>query len=132
MRTPRSLPLLLLLVGCGPSVQSAVYAPNAPGSRPDDAPVRIYQSTRPTCAFEEIGLVRVRPRNSTHSLEDLLTAMRKRARAMGGDAIIGLSATETPDGAVLVPSPSVSVASISSSPLYTGTVVHFTDPACAE
>ena len=76
--------------------------------------------------------MRVRPRLPTHSLEDLLTAMRNRARAMGGDAIIGLSATETLDGAVLVPSTSGSVASISSSSLYTGTVVHFTDPTCAE
>ena len=132
MRTRNNISLVLFLAGCGPAVHSATYVPNLPASKHAGAPVRIYQSTRPACAFEEIGLVRVRPRSPTHSLDDLLTAMRNRARAMGGDAIIGLSAAETPDGAVIVPSASVSVASISSSPLYTGSVVHFTNPACTE
>jgi hypothetical protein len=93
--------------------------------------VRIYQAARPDCAFEEIGMVRGSPHTRFDSLDEIFDAMRSRARAMGGDAIVGLSIQEQRGETVVVANGSVPVASSSGSTTYSGTVVRFADPSCA-
>jgi uncharacterized protein YbjQ (UPF0145 family) len=75
--------------------------------------------------------VRAQPRTRFDSLADIFDAMRSRARAMGGDAIVGLSIQEPRGETVIVNNGPVSVASSSGSTTYSGTVVRFADPSCA-
>jgi len=131
MRKTFSPWLCLLLAACGPAVSSGSFEPNGSQPRPKDAPVRIYQAAKPDCAFEEIGMVRGSPRTRFDSLDEIFDAMRSRARAMGGDAIVGLSIQEPRGETVIVNNGPVPVASTSGSTTYSGTVVRFTDPRCA-
>jgi hypothetical protein len=129
----RALLILLLAAGaCSPAVQSAVYIPGgAPTPVASDAAVRIYGQTRPQCAFEEIGWVSGEPRARRNSPDDVLEAMRARAREMGGDAIIGLSSSDRPTGAVSSGADApIVVTAVSSSNVFRGTVVRFTDRTC--
>lgn len=128
-------PLLMLLfaaAACGPSVQSAAYVP-LPQARADDAgAMRIYEHTRPDCAFEEIGRLTGRRRLPTHSPDDVANAMRRRASEMGGDAIIAFGEREEGSSGVIIPvSENASIGSISSGSHFVGTVIRFTDPSCA-
>jgi hypothetical protein len=131
MRKTLSPWLCLLLAACGPAVSSGSYGPEQPQPRAGDAPVRIYQAARPNCAFEEIGMVRGSPRTRFDSLDEIFDAMRSRARAMGGDAIVGLSIQERRGETVVVANGPMPVASTTGSTTYSGTVVRFVDPSCA-
>jgi hypothetical protein len=93
--------------------------------------VRIYQAARPNCEFQEIGIVRGQPRTRFDSLDEIFDAMRSRARAMGGDAIVGLTIQEPRGETVVVASGLVPVVSSSGVTTYSGTVVRFADPSCA-
>jgi hypothetical protein len=124
MRFSRPALVLLALGACGPAVRSAAFRSSTPAPRPADAEVRVYQQTRPTCAFQEIGWVSGSPRSPRQSADQVLDAMR--ARAMGGDAIIGFAAGTRTDGG---DSPA-SVGSTSGGEVFTGTVVRFTDAQC--
>jgi uncharacterized protein YbjQ (UPF0145 family) len=76
-------------------------------------------------------MVRGSPHTRFDSLDEIFDAMRRRARAMGGDAIVGLSIQEQRGETVVVANGSVPVASSSGSTTYSGTVVRFADPSCA-
>ena len=129
MRFPAPLVFLLLCAGCAPSIQSAAYLPGDAPARPGDAPVRVYQNTRPACPVAEIGWVRAQARSRWDSPDDLLDGMRSRARAMGGDAIIALVASDQPD-LVVGAGGSVPVAAVTHATVFRGTVARFTDPSC--
>ncbi len=131
MRAYASL-LVLALAACGPAVQSASYVP-LPERRADDAGVmRIYEHTRPDCAFEEIGRLTGHRRLPTHFPDDVANAMRRRASEMGGDAIIAFGEREEGSSGVIIPvSENASIGSISSASHFVGTVIRFTDPSCA-
>ncbi|MBW3655822.1 MAG: hypothetical protein KY444_06925 [Gemmatimonadetes bacterium] len=132
MRKTLSPWLCLLLAACGPAVSSGSFVPEGgPQPRAKDAPVRIYQAARPDCAFEEIGMVRGWPRSGFDSVDEIFDAMRNRARAMGGDAIVGLTIQEQRGETVVVANGPVPVASSSGSTTYSGTVIRFADPSCA-
>lgn len=130
MRIPAVALLLLLPAGCAPAVHSATYLPGSASPRPEQAPVRIYQETRPRCPFEEIGWVRGAPRTRFDSPDEVLEAMRARARRMGGDAIVAFSAGERPEGAVVTGEGAVAVAGVSHGSVFQGTVVRFTQADC--
>ncbi|HYR12412.1 MAG TPA: hypothetical protein VEQ60_31785 [Longimicrobium sp.] len=126
------LALSLAAAACGPSVQSASYVrlPQPPAER-DAAAMRIYEHTRPDCAFEELGRLTGRRRLPTHSPDEIADAMRRRAAEMGGDAIIAFGERqEGPSGVIIPVSEHASIGTISSGTVFVGTVVRFTDPAC--
>lgn len=131
-------PLLVLALSfaaaaCGPSVQSASYVRlPQPREESDATAMRVYEHTRPDCAFEEIGRLTGRPRLPTHSPDEVANAMRRRASQMGGDAIIAFGEREEGSSGVIIPvSENASIGSISSSSHLVGTVIRFTDAACA-
>lgn len=123
----------LSLPACGPQIRSAYYVPgHTPAPRVNASAMRIYEHTRPPCAFEEIGRVTGRPQGPTHSGDRVVNAMRRRAAEMGGDAIIGFSERSESAGSTIVPvTEFMAVSSESSATVYSGTVVRFTDPACS-
>lgn len=122
---------LICVAACSPAVQSATYVPGAvPAQVSSAAGVRIYDHTRPGCAFEEIGWVGGSPRVRGNSPDDVLNAMRERARAMGGHAIIGLSSSERTDAVMVTGEAPAATVPVASSNVFRGTVVRFTNPGC--
>lgn len=132
MRAQASLLILAAsLAACGPQVRSAAYVP-APEPRQASGMMRIYEHTRPDCAFEEIGRVTGRASLPIHSPDEVANAMRRRAAAMGGDAIIAFGERMEDAGSVVIPVSEQTVAAvdIGSSSHFVGTVIRFTDPSC--
>jgi hypothetical protein len=127
MKRPRALiPIpLLLLAACGPAISSAFFKQASP--RPAGSVVQLYSTRLPSCPYEEIGVVKGR-RRAFASMQDVLSAMKERAREMGGDAIVGLGQGRTVTGATVVND----VASLDVSDGLAGTVIRFTDPNCRE
>lgn len=128
-----SVLMLVFAAACSPAVQSATYVPGAEPVRVAEASqVRVYDQTRPACAFEEIGWVSGSPRARGNSPDDVLNAMRTRAREMGGHAIVDLSSSDRTDTVVVAapeaPAPPTVV--LSSINVFRGTVVRFTDAHC--
>ncbi|MEJ2218365.1 MAG: hypothetical protein P8099_17315 [Gemmatimonadota bacterium] len=125
MKRPRVLipASLLLLTACGPAISSAFFEQAPP--RPPDSQVQLYSTRLPSCPYEEIGLVRGRKR-AFSSMQAVLASLQRRAREMGGDAIVGLGQGRTVTGATVVND----VASVDVSDGLAGTVIRFTDPDC--
>jgi hypothetical protein len=134
MRPTAPVLVLALAAACAPSVQSASYMP-LPQTRAgaDAATMRIYEHTRPGCAFEEIGRVTGRARSPRQSPDDVANAMRRRASQMGGDAIIAFGERQEDGGSVVIPvaEHSAVAAPIGSTTHFVGTVIRFTDASCA-
>ncbi|MCU0648601.1 MAG: hypothetical protein MUF00_11435 [Gemmatimonadaceae bacterium] len=86
--------VLASLAACagGPMVSSTRFMDALP-PKPADAPVRLYQDTRPSCAYEEIGSVKVKG-SDFRQADRLADAMRQRVREMGGDAIVNFHKAE--------------------------------------
>ncbi|MGH7464046.1 MAG: hypothetical protein ACREK1_02660 [Longimicrobiales bacterium] len=113
------------LIACGPAVSSAVFTDAAP--RGPDHEIQVFSTKLPSCPYEEVGLVRAKRRGFA-SLQDVLTAVRERAREMGGDAVIAMGQTESVTGGV----GAENVVSVSSQEGLAGTVIRFADRNCRE
>ncbi|HEU4882550.1 MAG TPA: hypothetical protein VFT45_09905 [Longimicrobium sp.] len=127
------LTLSLAAAACAPAVASTSYVRlPQPRAERDAAAIRVYEHTRPACAFEEIGRVAGRRTLPTQSPDDILDAMRRRASQMGGDAIIAFAEQQDgPSGVIITVSESASAGTIVTSSALVGTVVRFTDASCA-
>lgn len=128
MPGPRLAPLVatasLLAVGCAPSVDSTRFSDMTP--RPPGHEIRLYSTLVPECPYEEVGLVTGTKKVPWTSGDEVLAAIRVRAREMGGDAIVGLGQTRRVTGGTAV-GESVS---LDSKTELSGTVVRFTEPEC--
>ena len=91
---------LLFGVGCAPTVQTT-YLGTASNPEPrSDMRIEVYSSRAPECAFDELGLLRVLTSPVLGFSEaDALEALKQKARALGADAIVGLSTYYVPDTA---------------------------------
>lgn len=114
----------LTATACGPTIKSARFT-SAP-ARPDTTEIELYSAKLPECPFDELGIVSGKSEFFWNSMEDILDGMKSRARAMGGDAIVGVGSAEVVNGGT---SYGNSV-SISTSAGLSGTVVRFSDPDC--
>ena len=86
----RYLPLMLLLsLGCVTTtvvrLSPARYEP-----RPSEHPIQLYSAQLPTCPFEEVAIVKARRETWLVSTAAAADALRKKARQMGGDALVGV------------------------------------------
>jgi hypothetical protein len=113
-----------LLVACGPAVRSAPF--KSVPARPPDHEIMLFSTKLPSCPYDEIGLVTAKPEYRWNSHEDVLEALKQRARKMGGDAVVGLSQQQTVNGGTVWGS----TVNINSSDALTGTVIRFTEEGC--
>ena len=129
--TPRLRPLLGLAVvvplACGPVVRVVPLGAAPAPARAGDAPVRVFATALPRCAFAEIATMTVEGGGGNGTR--LLEAARTRTRALGGDAIVGLLQGVKPRQ----PGNDVLASLLTTeSTVLSGTIVRFTDPACTE
>jgi hypothetical protein len=87
MRGIAFLPLVAL--GCV-STSVAHLSPARYESRSAETPIRVYSSQQPTCAFTEIAIVTAQTETWLVSDDAALDALRSKARALGGDAVVGV------------------------------------------
>ena len=84
----RYLPLILLLsLGCV-TTTVARLSPARYDPRPSETPISLYSSQLPTCPFEEVAIVTARRETWLVSSGTVVDALRKKARQMGGDALV--------------------------------------------
>ena len=76
------------LLGCGLSIRTTPLSGPYP-PRPADAEVLVWSVDIPECPFEELGLMTVREGYGARG-PAVLVGMKREARRMGGDALIGL------------------------------------------
>lgn len=124
--------LSLILTACASGIDSAVFLEAPP--RAVDATVAIYSTQTPSCSYDELGIVTWRPPGGQDRLQVGVERMRRRARQMGGDAILDFRIVER-DGAnvstVSSDSTGVAVRSWTTTAVRaSGTVVRFRDPTC--
>lgn len=115
-------PALLLVLGataCSPAVSSGKFSSQP--FPPSTGEIALYSTKVPTCAYDEIGLVHVKRRHGFTDLQDLIDAMRERAREMGGNAIVGVGLAARVEG---------SSDSINLDRDVSGTVIRFQQPDC--
>ena len=119
-----------LIAGCSggsAKVTSTLLDPAHPHPpRPADAPIEMFSAQRPGCPYSEIGTVSVEGGGPLPSREITL-AIERRAREMGGDAIVVVAQGSRPAGPEEA-APRAGGASVTGR---AGTVIKFRDSACA-
>jgi hypothetical protein len=120
--------LAVSLAGCSPVVDTARLSPVTYPPRPADFRIRMYSTERPRCAFEELATVRSRKPGWFVSMEDVAESIRRVARELGGDAVIGVTNASQLGGGTVIGS----TVSIDSDPILTGTVIRFKEDGCRD
>lgn len=129
-RVSSGILMLALLTGCGPSVQLTKLSPTALAPRPEDYPIQIMREKRPSCAFDELAIVNATRPNTLVSMDAMVEALRKKAREVGGDAIIGLSNEARVTGAS--PSYVDNSVDVDRKTVLSGTVIRFKSATCMQ
>ena len=111
----------LLTTACAPAPTALTVLHEYP-PKPADSPVEIFQSAAPQCDFREIGIVTARRRTFLTSMEKVNDAMRREARKIGGDALVGVYQTR--------PIHNPGAFFPDRDPVLSGVVIRFTDPGC--
>jgi hypothetical protein len=129
----RTVPCILaaLLTGCGPAIDTVRLAPVPYPPRPHDFRIRMYSTERPRCPYEELATIRGRKRSAFVSMDDVTEAVRRVARELGGDAVIGVTGGTQLSGGGTVIGGTGSV-SVESEPYITGTIVRFKEDDCRD
>jgi hypothetical protein len=120
--------LAVSLAGCSPVVDTARLSPVTYPPRPADFRIRMYSTERPRCAFEELATVRSRKPTWFVSMEDVAESIRRVARELGGDAVIGVTNASQLSGGTVIGG----TVSVDSDPILTGTVIRFKEDGCRE
>ena len=82
---------VILVLGCAPHTHVTQLSPTKHESAPPDALVQLYSQKLPTCPFEELALVTASSGGlSFASSGGLVRALSKRARNLGGHALVGV------------------------------------------
>jgi|ERR1035437_1487414 hypothetical protein len=127
------LPLLALLTACagisGPNVRVTKLWPDAFPPRPADYAIQVYRGQQPRCAFDKIALLSTDQTVDIKTTDALDEVLRVSARESGGDAVIDLaSETRTSGGEVS----SDGFVTTYKTVVWSGTVIRFKSPQCAE
>jgi hypothetical protein len=125
---PRSfaaLALIALVAACGPQISSSVIVKASP--QPTDHDIQVFLTRVPECPYQELGTVTASEGAFAGGVNTYLPAMKKRARELGGDALIGYKTASTTAGYVAV-APNVTAAV--EGEIHSAVVVRFTNPDC--
>jgi len=125
---PRSfaaLALIALAAACGPQISSSVIVKSPP--QPADHDIQVFLTRVPECPYQELGTVKASEGALAGGVNTYLPAMKRRARELGGDALVGYKIADTTAGYVAV-APNVTAAV--EGEIHSAVVVRFTNPDC--
>ena len=88
---------LLGCLGCATSTGVVPFAPTKYQPRPKDYSIALYSAQLPTCPFEEIAIVSARAEYNFVSTGAVAEALRKKARQLGGDALVRVGFVDSHD-----------------------------------
>jgi hypothetical protein len=125
--------LLTLVTACaalsGSTVRATKLWPEPLAPRPANYAMRVYHESQPRCAFDKIALLSTDQTVDIHTMDELEAVLRVSAREAGGDAIIDLaSETRTTNGEQR----SDGEVTLNKTQVWSGTVIRFKSPQCAE
>lgn len=82
---------VILVLGCAPQTHVTRLSPTTYQAASADAPVQLYSQQHPSCPFEELALVTASASGFSFASSDgLVRALSKRARRLGGHALVGV------------------------------------------
>ncbi len=96
-----SLLASLLITGCGSRwVDYAATGPAHPAPPRPAGVIQVFSSTRPACAYDEIGIVESNQQGLSwwRSVTEVIAAMKTTAADKGGDAILLLDHNDSHSG----------------------------------
>jgi hypothetical protein len=124
---PYDMRLILLfgswgVAACAPAVQTVRLTSHDP--HPVDYPISMFTAgSALNCAYEQVGLVEARQRNSFIPMEQVTESVRIEARQLGGDAVINVQMDQR--------AMSVSQETgVDYDPVISGTVIRWRDSNC--
>ena len=82
---------IAFLAGCATASQVVPLTATKYAPRPAEYPILLYSAALPTCAFEEIAIVRAHKEMGFVSREAVVDALRRKAQELGGDALVRVS-----------------------------------------
>ncbi len=97
----RNLALLSLIVisACTSVRTDAGSLASQPiATRTPSAAIVLYQASKPACAYDEIATVRVKSNTMSQTDSQLAQQLRAEARALGGDAVVGVTSGRFAEG----------------------------------
>jgi hypothetical protein len=95
---PWRLMTVAFLAGCATASQVVPLAVTEYAPRPADYPILLYSAALPTCAFEEIAIIRAHKEVGFVSGGAVVHALRRKARELGGDAVVRVSLLDDKGG----------------------------------
>lgn len=119
--------ILLLVLACGPEISSATFVVAPP--KPVDHEVAVFLTRPPDCAYQELGTVSASEGAFSGGASTYVPAMKKRARQMGGDALIGYKMANATTGLVAV---APGILATTEGEVHSAVVVRFTKPDCVK
>lgn len=117
------------LIAAAPYARSTALTPAAYPPRPSHHPIQFFVSTRPRCAFREIANIRASASRFWQSRDDVLEALRSKAREIGGDAVVAFREESVVTGVSENESGGVD---LDRTYVPQGIVIRYTDLTCTE
>jgi hypothetical protein len=95
-----ALASLAVAVACAPRVTvTPLGAERTYPATPDSVAISLYATTTPECPYDEVAAVTAEGRGLMSSEPEVLAALKAKARAVGGHAIIGYTQSKRATGA---------------------------------
>lgn len=120
---------LFLFAGCGPYIKYTSITITPLDEKPDSTPVRVYRTNTPRCQYEKIGIVRASNGVLFGGVGTYVDAMKKKARQVGGDAILLGMVEPLPEIYVEILGDETDTSGMY---LQTGVIIRFLDRECVE
>ena len=114
---------LAVAIACAPNVTlTPLGTERTYPATPDSVAIPLYATTKPECPYDEIGAITVEGRVYRSVEAEVLEALKAKARAIGGQAIVGYTQSTRATGTAAGESTDIHVRS--------GTAIRFRSPDC--
>lgn len=114
---------LAVVIACAPQVTlTPLGAERTYPATPDSVAVPLYATTTPECPYDEIGAITSEGRVYRSVEAEVLEALKAKARAIGGQAIVGYTQSTRATGTASGETTDIHVRS--------GTAIRFRSPDC--
>lgn len=126
------LMISICAVACSPKIDRVYLLDKRLPPKPETAEIKLFTKEQPpTCQFEVIGIVTSLKQNTLVSMDKVAESLRKEARKMGGDAVIGVEMGLVETGSLETNTKTGAVTSTTANnPMLKGTVIRWLEADC--